>query len=263
MRIYHGSSNIIEAPEFMSGKKNNDYGKGFYTTNIPDLAREWAVNPNQDGYLNIYELDTKDLKFVDLNQSCYTILNWMALLYKNRSIYGLERHKERLKDFLDKFLPDISEADIVIGHRADDRYFRFGKLFIRNDLSLKNLEEVLLLGDLGQQIFLKSQESFKPERLNFLGYEHVLSQEWYFKKAKRERKANKIFKAIENAPRIKEEITINDILEKDGWKYARPASDLSDRKVQIPDDCIILKAAFQIETELYSQNKQNGYPSCC
>ncbi|MBQ7457285.1 MAG: DUF3990 domain-containing protein [Desulfovibrio sp.] len=248
MRLYHGSSNIITAPQWKGGDENNDYGNGFYTTNRADLACEWAVKPGQDGYLNIYELDTKGLKFVDLNQECYTALNWMALLYRNRRINGMIRHQERVQLFLEKFLPDISKADVVIGHRADDRYFRIGKFFIRNDLPLSDLEEALLLGNLGQQIFLQSEEVFSSHRLKFLGYECVQYKEWYQKREKRENKAMKFFEKIENKARKKGEITIEDILENEGWIYARPASELSHIKIHIPDDCIVIKAPFQADT---------------
>lgn len=249
MIIYHGSSEIIKNPQYRGGDDCNDYGNGFYTTNEPDIAREWAVKPHQDGYLNIYELDTNGLKFADLNQSCYTALNWMALLYKNRNINGIERHKQRIKAFVEKFLPDTSDADVIVGYRADDRYFRFGKLFIRNDLSLKDLEDSLLLGNLGQQIFLQSEEVFRPERLQFLGSEHIPSSEWYTFKENREKKANSDFEKIENRSRMKNEITIEDILENDGWKYARPANILCKNRIQIPSDAISIKANFRCQQQ--------------
>lgn len=43
MRIYHGSENIIEKPEYGKGKTTNDYGRGFYCTESFDLAREWGL----------------------------------------------------------------------------------------------------------------------------------------------------------------------------------------------------------------------------
>ena len=55
--IYHGSINIIKEPIYGYGKKYNDYGLGFYCTENIELAKEWAVNKDKDGYANIYELD--------------------------------------------------------------------------------------------------------------------------------------------------------------------------------------------------------------
>ncbi len=40
MIIYHGSANIIERPIYGAGKSYNDYGLGFYCTDILDMAKE-------------------------------------------------------------------------------------------------------------------------------------------------------------------------------------------------------------------------------
>ena len=40
MLIYHGSDHIIKQPVYKGGKRNNDYGYGFYTTQDLELAKE-------------------------------------------------------------------------------------------------------------------------------------------------------------------------------------------------------------------------------
>ena len=42
--IYHGSNQIIETPAYGKGKRNNDFGLGFYCTESNELAKEWAVS---------------------------------------------------------------------------------------------------------------------------------------------------------------------------------------------------------------------------
>ena len=71
MEIYHGSISIIDNPVFGKGKAHNDYGLGFYCTESLDLAKEWAVTEDTDGYANKYILDTKDLKILDLYYSFF------------------------------------------------------------------------------------------------------------------------------------------------------------------------------------------------
>lgn len=61
MILYHGSVSIIEQPVFGKGKRYNDYGLGFYCTQSLDLAKEWAVEENRDGYANKYLLDLQGL----------------------------------------------------------------------------------------------------------------------------------------------------------------------------------------------------------
>ena len=67
--LYHGSEVIVEVPEFGKGRKNNDYGLGFYCTESEDLAKEWAVSSLNNGFVNRYTLDTEYLNILDLNSS--------------------------------------------------------------------------------------------------------------------------------------------------------------------------------------------------
>ena len=78
--IYHGSEKIIENPTFGGGRKNNDFGIGFYCTESKELAKEWAVSSLRDGFANRYILDTEYLNILNLNSPDYTILNWIAVL---------------------------------------------------------------------------------------------------------------------------------------------------------------------------------------
>ena len=91
MKIYHGSINIIEKPIYVYGKPNNDYGLGFYCTETLELAKEWSVDYELDGYANCYELDLTDLKILNLNKKPYGVLLWLALLTKTVSLTNLKR----------------------------------------------------------------------------------------------------------------------------------------------------------------------------
>ena len=83
-RIYHGSKDIIEKPKFGYGKPYNDYGLGFYCTDSIEMAKEWGVSIDRDGYANIYDIDMSSLAILDLNDENYGILHWLAVLLKNR-----------------------------------------------------------------------------------------------------------------------------------------------------------------------------------
>ena len=56
LTIYHGSREIMETPTFGKGRKNNDFGLGFYCTESDNLAKEWAISSNNDGFSNCYLL---------------------------------------------------------------------------------------------------------------------------------------------------------------------------------------------------------------
>lgn len=40
---------------------------------------EWSCNEGVDGFANKYELDTADLRILNLSSEEYTILHWLAL----------------------------------------------------------------------------------------------------------------------------------------------------------------------------------------
>lgn len=176
--IYHGSENIIKNPDIKVGKKHNDYGQGFYCTEDIELAKEWACKNERDGFVNAYTLDVSDLKVLNLNSNGYTILNWMAILLKNR-VFSLDSDISNMaREYLiEHFYIDVQEYDIVIGYRADDSYFSFADAFVSNTLPLSSLNKALRLGKLGEQVALVSEKAF--EKLAFVEAMAVDSSIYY------------------------------------------------------------------------------------
>lgn len=190
--IYHGSINIIKEPIYGYGKKYNDYGLGFYCTENIELAKEWAVNKDKDGYANIYELDISDLKILNLNDKKYNILHWLTLLIKNREFDLRTIISKRAKEYLIKnYSIDLNGIDIVIGYRADDSYFTFAQDFLNNSISLRKLNEAMRLGDLGEQIVLISKKAF--DNVKYIGNEIAYSNIYYVLKNIRDLTARKYY----------------------------------------------------------------------
>ena len=79
VKLLHGSDHIIKTPQLGLGRKHNDYGRGFYCTQIPEMAREWACKNNADGFVNEYSFNTKGLKVINLFDGNYTVLNWIGI----------------------------------------------------------------------------------------------------------------------------------------------------------------------------------------
>lgn len=192
-RLYHGSENLIEKPQFGKDSLHNDYGRGFYCTENIELAKEWACGKQINGYANIYELDISRLKCLNLNAKEYNILNWLAILADNRTYWQNGSIAEEAKKYIKThFLLDISGYDVIIGYRADDSYFSFAQDFVSGLISLQKLSEAMRLGKLGEQIVLKSEKAF--EQLKFVGYESADAEEYYAKKSEREREARKEYR---------------------------------------------------------------------
>ena len=62
MRIYHGSTDIVEKPRIIKSAAGRDFGAGFYTTDIEPQAVRWAkrlakFRRKENAVLNIYEFD--------------------------------------------------------------------------------------------------------------------------------------------------------------------------------------------------------------
>lgn len=140
VKLLHGTDHIIETPDYSLGKPHNDYGQGFYCTEDPEMAREWACKENKDGFVNEYNFNTDGLNVLNLLDGKHSVLNWMALLLKNR-IFALQDEIaiDARKYIIENYSVDISRYDVVIGYRADDSYFSYAQSFVSNILQLKSL----------------------------------------------------------------------------------------------------------------------------
>lgn len=210
--IFHGSDHIIEKPDITLGKRNNDYGQGFYCTKEKSMAKEWACKNNVDGFVNTYSLNLDSLKVLNLLDGEYHILHWMALLLKNRTFrLSSEIAMDAKAYILNHFLMDVSSYDIVIGYRADDSYFSFAEAFIQNGLPLRTLNKALRLGKLGEQIVLVSKKAF--DQLQFENAEIVDKTQYYPKFIHRDVNAREQYKnEIRKSPSYKDDIFVLDIL---------------------------------------------------
>lgn len=211
MILYHGSEQVITVPQYGKGSQSNDFGRGFYCTESPALAGEWACKKNQDGFVNQYLLDETSLSIMNLADEKYHILNWLALLTRHRGYWQAKSIAEEAKEYLQQhYLPDISEYDVIIGYRADDSYFSFVQDFIMGTISLQTLSAAMRLGKLGEQIVLKSEHAFSS--LQFQGSEHALASEYYVKKVARDREARKEYALKKQHSDIRNDIYMLDIL---------------------------------------------------
>lgn len=176
LTLYHGSPNREITPTFGLGESRHDYGRGFYLTEDPELAREWAVcRPDQTiGWVHEYQLDTDGLKvlnFQDLN-----VLAWLAELMKHRNASDSRRYRMLAPRFIEQYGVDTSGYDVIRGWRADASYFYIAREFVRDNVDLDILEDLLSLGDLGIQYCIKTERAYsrlheKAEGLTSVPYD--------------------------------------------------------------------------------------------
>lgn len=212
MKLYHGSKNIIKNPSLSLGKIHNDYGKGFYLTESKNMASEWACKENTDGFCNEYLLDSKDLKILNLLDKRYNVLNWIAILLKNRT-FNLDNEIaiSSYKYIIDNFYIDTKNYDVVIGYRADDSYFSYASSFINNTIPLRILKKALSLGMLGEQVVLISEKAFT--KIKFKTAYNVDKETYYNSFYSRDLKARLDYKdIISKNINLKDDIFVIDII---------------------------------------------------
>lgn len=164
MKLYHGSPVESFKPTYGLGRDDHDYGRGFYMTADIDLAREWAVGQRVDavGWLHVYEADVDSLKLFDFAD--VGVYAWLAELMKHRRADTSPSYVRSVAKFISKYGVDVSGYDVIKGWRADASYFFIAQQFVRNQIDVSILEELLRLGDLGEQYFFKSERAFAALR---------------------------------------------------------------------------------------------------
>lgn len=220
MILYHGSEKIIEKPEYGKGNLRNDYGRGFYCTAHEELAKEWACAKNKNGFANKYEFDISGLNVLYLNSAEYNVLNWLAVLTKNRTYWERSTISEMAKKYLaDNFMVDIAGYDVVIGYRADDSYFSFAQDFVSGAISYRQLSEAMRLGELGEQIVLVSERAF--EQLKYISFSAAEADTYFKKKKERDRAARREYRKTKQETDLAYELYIVDIM-REGMKQNDP-----------------------------------------
>lgn len=160
MIVYHGSPNQDIIPTYGLGEEKHDYGKGFYLTGNIELAKEWAVcTPNEvSGWVHKYELDLSELSVLDFEQE--NILSWLAELMKHRQADNSKRYRMLSEKFIARYGIDTSGYDVIKGWRANASYFYIAKSFVRDEIDVDILEELLMLGGLGVQYCIKTEKAY-------------------------------------------------------------------------------------------------------
>ena len=210
--LFHGSEQIVEAPDLSLGSPHNDYGRGFYCTSIEELAKEWACKNGTNGFVNRYTVNGKGLKTLHLTDGSHTVLNWIAILLKNRTFsLGSPIAMDAREYIIEHYAVDTAGYDLITGYRADDSYFRYAEAFVENTLPLRGLNRALRLGKLGLQTVLISPKAFS--QIKFVDAAPVDKTIYYPKFVARDTQARRTYKEeIARSKSYRDDIFVLDIL---------------------------------------------------
>ncbi len=185
MKLYHGSKKIVSMPICDHKDDKKDFGEGFYATESEELAREWASADENGGIINVYELDTDDLSIIDLCSDEQDILKWLAIILSNRIIPLLSPSETKRRDkIIREYLPDITEADMIKGYRADDSVFTLCRSFVSGDISSEELINIIKAEYPGEQVLLRTEKALS--QLDHETYDIVDGSFYYPARIKRD-----------------------------------------------------------------------------
>lgn len=134
MKLYHTSNTEIRNPDIYRGRKNADFGQGFYLTPDMDFTYRWA---GKDAIVNEYELDEEGLLIHRLRRD----EDWFNYIFHNR----------RVRDGL--------SVDVVVGPIANDTIFETLGIISSGLLSPADAMKILMIGPEFTQVAIKTEKA--------------------------------------------------------------------------------------------------------
>lgn len=133
--LYHGSTNVVEHPLVHVGRKDLDFGQGFYLTELEAQAVSWAhtlqgrSKQKPSGFVNVYELTDEDAikeKYLWKTFPAYD-REWLEFIVASRR--GMMPWKDfdvieggiandSVIDTIDAYMSGLITADIALGQLA-------------------------------------------------------------------------------------------------------------------------------------------------
>jgi len=191
LRIYHGSLNATLTPVFSGGMDYHDYGNGFYCTEDLESAREWACQHVgvSESYVYPYDLNIGLISSV-LDMSEMEPIYWLSALARYR--YGRNEpslRRERRLSFINAFPVNCEQYEVIVGWRANDRYFAYLKYFLNSDISYEAVVKAIALGNLGKQVVVKGMQAYGQltqagDKLTISGNDYIKYNKQYLDREK-------------------------------------------------------------------------------
>ncbi len=164
MKLYHTSDREIVHPDIHHGRKNADFGWGFYLTPDREFTYRWA---RDNAVVNEYELDEQGL---DIYTFCRNV-EWFEYIFNNR----------RLKDGL--------KSDVVIGPIANDTIFDTLGIITSGYLKPEDAMKLLMIGPEYTQVAIKTEKGagqlrfIRSERIERMDEKSLKAEQKAFQKA--------------------------------------------------------------------------------
>ena len=133
--VYHGGTEIVDKPDCRLGRKNLDFGQGFYVTDIRDQAVKWAENMsrsrNKPAVLNRYRLD-RDAVIKEMYCKIFDAydVQWLEFIIANRSGQNIAKQydyveggvaNDRVIDTINLYMAGLMELSTALRELSKHR----------------------------------------------------------------------------------------------------------------------------------------------
>ena len=160
LTVYHGSTEKVETPICRFGRKNLDFGQGFYVTDIREQAITWANNMsrnrNMPPLLNRYHLDRESiLKHAKCKLFKAYDEEWLTFIIGNRSGEDLAKEydyveggvaNDRVIDTVNLYMAGLIDATSALRelskHRPNNQICILNQDIVNNYLIYDGTEEL-------------------------------------------------------------------------------------------------------------------------
>lgn len=146
MKVYHGSTAVVEHPIAAAGRERLDFGQGFYLTDIKSQAETWAERMQrireETGIVNIYEFDIdrvkRDFRYYRFEQ------------YDNEGLQFIVANRVGRDD--------IEHYDVIEGGVANDRVIDTVEAYMANLMPLETALRELSKHQPNNQLCITNQK---------------------------------------------------------------------------------------------------------
>lgn len=167
LAVFHTGFAEIREPDVHYGRKNADFGQGFYLSDDESFSVRWAwEKAGSSTYINCYELDLTGLEVLRLERN----EQWFRYIFRNRRGY---------EDMYGQY-------DVIMGPIANDTLYDTFGIMTSGLLTDEEALKLLLVGSEYTQIVIKSKKAarqleFISSRImdheEIIGYRDQLKQE--------------------------------------------------------------------------------------
>ena len=140
MELFHGSNVVVDQPKIITDGYYNDFGYGFYCTNLEKQAKRWALVKQHGHVVNVYDyLENKSLNTLVFDEMTD---EWLDFVVACRQ--GIKH-----------------DYDMVEGPMADDTIWNYVDDFTRGEISRTAFWELVKFKYPTHQIVFCSEKALK------------------------------------------------------------------------------------------------------